>query len=59
VVSIVIAGFVIRPAFVYFEKRYDAETARKKSLAVAIGIWLILQAGFFAVIFFSNPLFWN
>ena len=53
--SVLIAGFVIRPSFAYFEKKYDTETARRKSLAVAVGIWLLLQVGFFVTILFFNP----
>ena len=55
VFSILIAGFILHPAFVYFEKKYGTETARKKSLAVAVGVWLLLQAGFFVMILYFNP----
>ena len=52
--SIGIAGFAIAPAFKYFEKRNTPEMARKKSLAVAILLWMFLQVVFCLVIFFYD-----
>lgn len=51
IVSILIAGLVIAPAYKYYEKTDDPETARKKSLAVAIFIWAVLQAAACLLIF--------
>ena len=52
--SVFIAGFAIAPTFKYFEKKDDVETARKKSLGVAIVIWMSLQAVFCLLIFLFN-----
>ncbi len=53
--SIILAGFSISPAFAYFEKRDGAETARKKSLAVAFGLWMFFQIIFCLLIFLLDP----
>ena len=53
-VSILIAGFALAPAFKYFEKKDDMETARRKSLGIAIVIWMSLQAVFCLLIFLFN-----
>jgi len=52
--SIVIAGFAMAPAFKYFEKNNNPETARKKSLAVAILLWMFLQVVLCLVVFFYD-----
>lgn len=54
IASILIAGFALAPAFKHFEKTDDVETARRKSLGVAIVIWLSLQTVFCLLIFLFN-----
>ncbi|MGE5464264.1 MAG: hypothetical protein ACM3PS_12970 [Syntrophothermus sp.] len=54
IASILIAGFSIAPAYAFFEKRGNEETARKKSLALAIGVWMVLQAVLCLLIFLFN-----
>ena len=57
VISILVAGLAVAPAYKYYEKKDDPETARKKSLAIAMLIWILVQVAVCLLIFSFNQQF--